>query len=171
MKKKWQRIWNINKPRAIVYRGYADECIKSTKCEKLKSLNEFHKRKTNKCGYRNPCIECYKKYIEKNVEKIRKTKRKYYLKHQDEICKSQKEYYENNKDRMLNKLKKYREENREQIRERDRKYNQKQRDNLTDVYIKNMLTGGNNLKPEDIPQELIEAKRQHLKLKRITKET
>ena len=170
MKKKWQRIWNINKPRAIVYRG-ADKCIKCTQCEKLKSLDEFYKRKTNKCGYRNPCIECYKKYVEKNAEKIRKTNRKYYLKHQDEICKSQKEYYENNKDRMLNKLKKYREENREQIRERDRKYNQKQRDNLTDVYIKNMLTGGNNLKPEDIPQELIEAKRQHLKLKRITKET
>ena len=67
---------------------------------------------------------------------------------------------------MLNKFKKYREENIEQIRERDRKFRQKQRDNLADVYIKQRLVDGNSLKPEDIPDELVSAYRENLKLKR-----
>ena len=47
------------------------------------------------------------------------------------------------------------------------KYHKKLRDNLDDIYIRNQLCNGGILKSKDIPQELIVAKREQLKLKRF----
>ena len=66
--------------------------VECTQCKKLKSLDKFYKRKTNKCGYRNPCIECHNKIG-----------KEYSLKNKDKA----KEYRLKNKD----KLKEYRKEN------------------------------------------------------------
>ena len=52
-----------------------------------------------------------------------------------------------------------------------KKYYKRIKENLEDIYLRKLLCAGVILKYKDIPQELIEAKRQHLKLKRITKET
>jgi len=41
---------------------------------------------------------------------------------------------------------------------------------LTDSYIRKLLKAGTTLKGCDIPQELIELKRDHLKVKRLLKE-
>ena len=49
----------------------------------------------------------------------------------------------------------------------EKKYSTKILQNLEDVYIRGLLCVGGILKPKDIPQELIEAKRQQVKLKRI----
>ena len=70
------------------------KCIKCTQCKKLKSLDEFYKRKTNKCGYRNPCIECNKKIEKKYREKNKDTIKKYRLKNKDNIKAYRKEYYQ-----------------------------------------------------------------------------
>ena len=59
----------------------------------------------------------------------------------------------------------------EELNKKRREYGQKCRDNLTDVYIIKTLTDRSNLTNKDIPQELVEAKRQYVKIKRITKET
>ena len=48
-----------------------------------------------------------------------------------------------------------------------KKYNKKIRKNLDDRYIKILLCSGNILKPKDIPQELVEAKREQLRIKRF----
>jgi len=60
--------------------------------------------------------------------------------------------------------------NREELNKKRRKYGQKCRDNLTDVYIKKLLVDESNLTGKDLPKKLIEAKRQYLKMIRITKE-
>jgi len=52
----------------------------------------------------------------------------------------------------------------------DRKRKQNQRDELHTTYIKQLLTQGTVLNAADIPQELIEAKREHIKLGRKLKE-
>ena len=48
-----------------------------------------------------------------------------------------------------------------------RRYGKIERDNLEDSYVKTLLCRRSFLKSKDIPQELIEAKRQQVKLKRI----
>ena len=51
---------------------------------------------------------------------------------------------------------------------RDPWMSQKGRDELCDAYLKKLIVGENsNLSHKDIPKKLIDAKRQHLKLKRI----
>ena len=81
----------------------------------------------------------------------------------------------NNKD--ICKWRVYSKEYWKEYRQRDkskktwRKWFLKRRENITDSYIKKLLTSRSNLRFEDIPQELVEAKRQYVKIKRITKET
>tara|TARA_Y100000590_G_scaffold17268_1_gene20695 strand:- start:235 stop:714 length:480 start_codon:yes stop_codon:yes gene_type:complete len=48
-----------------------------------------------------------------------------------------------------------------------KKYNKRIRENLEDIYIKRILCRRSFLKSKDIPKELIEAKREQLKLKRF----
>ena len=67
-------------------------------------------------------------------------------------------YYEENKE----KRKKYLEKNKEKRKVIHKKYREYNRKNLTDQYIKRLLINETTLKFEDIPQELIEMKRQHL---------
>ena len=44
--------------------------------------------------------------------------------------------------------------------------NKKNREKLSDAYIKKLIVANSNLSHSDIPKELIQAKRQHLELKR-----
>ena len=57
-------------------------------------------------------------------------------------------------------------DNKEQYRKLHKKYKAE----LTDSYVANALVDGTNLKAKDMPQELIDAKRQYMKLNRIMKE-
>ena len=61
------------------------------------------------------------------------------------------EYYIANKDRYAKLQKEYKEK-------------------LTDSYVANTLADKSSLKGRDIPKEIIKAKRQYMKLNRITKE-
>lgn len=70
---------------------------------------------------------------------------------------------EKNKERVKN----YTEEQKLEIRKKQNKRMKEKRDNLDDSYIKNQLCSGGILKSKDIPKELIEAKREQLKLKRF----
>ena len=59
------------------------------------------------------------------------------------------------------------EEQRKKELERYEKRGKLLRERLDDKYIKSLLCSKNTLKHRDIPQELIEAKRQYLKINRI----
>lgn len=109
-------------------------------CGSFKFINEFHKKKGTKDGYRNECKECVKdiqkKYKEasgfkekrkeydknrydENREKILERKKEYHKENREKILK-EKEQYRNdpiNKDRIKDYLKSYREEHREEMRE------------------------------------------------------
>ena len=106
------------------------------------------------------CLKCMKSYVGTSDIKVNK-----YLIHITNwgICKdcldiTVKEaadyvhkYYTANKDRYAKLQKKYKEE-------------------LTDSYVANVLADRSSLKGRDIPKEIIEAKRQYMKLNQITKE-
>ena len=65
--------------------------------------------------------------------------------------------------------KRFRKDNKNQVYLSKKGYYNKQVEELGDYYIKQALLQGTNLKSGDIPEEIVKAKREHLKLKRILK--
>ena len=54
-----------------------------------------------------------------------------------------------------------------EIRNKQNKEKKKLRDSLDDSYVRSLLCSGGILKYKDIPQELVEAKREQLRIKRF----
>jgi hypothetical protein len=79
-------------------------------------------------------------------------------------------YYINNRNKIKEKAKQWVVDNPEAHKIKMKKFQQKQRDNLTDVYIKQRLTIEGASKEERENSQLIEAKRQIIKIKRLCKQ-
>ena len=110
------------------------------KCKEIKSLDQFYKKSSNKTdmlsGRCKKCDNALKTAWRKKNPKKVKA-------------------YEQGRWRTGNK------------RETDMARAQKHRDNLTGVYLRELMTKKSiNLRPEDIPEELVELHRASLKLKR-----
>ena len=84
----------------------------------------------------------------------RKRSKRFKLLNNAKIRKYSKDYYRNNNEYM----RKYR-----------RNYDQKQRDQLTDSFVKKLIKDQMGLPVNEIPQELIKLKREHIKLHRLIK--
>ena len=69
----------------------------------------------------------------------------------------------------MKRCREYYYENRDEILQKERIINKKRTEELTDSYIKNLLTKGSILSFDDIPQWLIKAKREHIQLQRTLK--
>ena len=91
----------------------------------------------------NYCVTCEKK-LKKDYSLSESEKRKKY----------RKEYKKNNKDK---------------VQKEKSRWKKKQSDNLTDHYVGLRLTHKTSLNRTDLPKELIDLKREQLKLKRIIK--
>jgi len=82
-----------------------------------------------------------------------------------------KKYREQNIDKCHKSGKKYREQNRDKCFEYSRKKHKQNKENLTNTYIRNLLNNGiSRIKNKDIPLELIQAKREQIKLFRLIKQ-
>ena len=95
------------------------------KCGIEKPLTEFYFRNKQLGIYRPECIECRKKYLEANKDKIREQRKKGRIKNAEKIKQQKKEAYKRNKDKILEKNKAYYKENAERIKSRQKKYNEK----------------------------------------------
>ena len=116
----------------------------------MKLYPEYYEKNNNKT-----CSKCKKA---KDINQFSKSKSTYdgfypYCKKCDSIVSS-----------------KFRQDNKEHIYKTKKAYNEKQNKELGDYYVKQCLLRGTILKSKDIPQEVVEAKRDHLKLKRIIRE-
>jgi hypothetical protein len=146
---------------------------KCTKCEKVKSLDEFTNSKTIKHGKKSRCKDCIKEYRKeyrkKNKDKIKEKqrlydkkrkedKKKYNIKNKDKISQQRKIYKEKNKERIAlwnkeyrNKnlkkrrkyVKKYYEDNKEKRRKYAKKYYE---DNKEKILKNNKIWYYNNVK-------------------------
>ena len=114
---------------------------KCSTCKEIKSFDMFYKHKKHKDGFGGICKDCSKKYQEEY----------------------NKEYRLKNKGRIKKDKKKYRLDNKDKIKE----YRKKITNELSNVYIRQILTSNTILSCKDIPQWLIDVKRQELQLKRI----
>lgn len=110
-------------------------------CEKIKSIDDFHKKKGAPDGHRNECKECVKgiqkKYKEvpgfkekqkqydkarydENRESILERKKEYHIENREDILSYKKVYREENKDSIKKYLDEYRKNHREEAREYSR---------------------------------------------------
>lgn len=78
-----------------------------TKCHIIKSLDEFHNKKSGKCGKSPHCKKCKSE-----------TDREYCQSHREEIAKQRKLRYEENREEVSIKGKEYRQLHREEIKKR-----------------------------------------------------
>ena len=171
---------------------------KCTKCGEVKAVSEFHKDKYSKDGFFDECKECRKKYYQANKEKIleydkqyrqankekikeyskkyyqanKEKRKKYRQANKEKIKEQKKKYRQANKEKEKEQKKKYYQANKEKILEYSKKYCQDNRNKLADPYVIDIIRHQTNsmLKAKDIPQELIELKRNSLILKRKIKD-
>jgi hypothetical protein len=154
-----------------------------TKCgEELPATEEyFYKHIYGKGGINSKCKNCLKKYSkkqyrEKNKEEWREYWGKYRDENRDKINAIQKKYYQN-KEEIREYQGKYREKNKEEIREYQGKYRDENRDKIRekdkniiekigDQYVKRLIYDSTGLKSDQAPPELIELKREQIKLHR-----
>ena len=126
-----------------------------------------------------------KRYYQLNSDKVKARVRKYREANANTVKESQKRYRDANKDKIKERDITYRRKNREQCATRDRDYFQinkgslmeaskigkrSGRKTLSDWYIKDILRRGTGLAITNIPQDLIQLKRQHLKITRLLKD-
>lgn len=108
-----------------------------------------------------------------NREHVREQSRKRYEENKEAILAQQRVYYEQNRDRILDRQRRSPEENRAHVKAwveanpgKRRAMLQSQRDRLIDSYVRRRLIQGTALSATDIPQGLIDAKREQLRILR-----
>jgi len=132
------------------------------KCGKLKKFSSFHLRTIYKgkpvteTSYKSICKSCVTKNViewkEKNRDKVRALDKKYRNRDRDKLNKWKRDNYS---------------EGGRSKKERDNY--KSNRDNLTDVYLKGLLTQSMGVSSKDIPNDIVKLKRKHLSLWRKLK--
>ena len=146
-------------------------------CCKLKRLLYFRLSKYGELGVSSKCIACKEKvdavYRSRNRIKATQYARIYREKNKEKLVEIRKLRLW----RIRKAQNKWRSENRERDNEVKRNYAKifyaRHKDALSDIYIRralNFVRGGVKLRNNQIPQELIELKRNQLKLARLIKE-
>ena len=132
-----------------------------TKCKEIKELILFIKRSANKSGYGSWCKKCHNVYSKKHrIDNPEKYKQWH------------KNWENNNKEKRLEMNRNFRKTDKFKVwKKAYMKIQWKNAiDNLSDYYIKYLLSSRTSLQTIDIPHEMIEAKREHIKLIRILRD-
>jgi hypothetical protein len=189
MESKTCRVCGVVKPKSDYYAQGA--CCKICKCARARELHaqrtpeSRQNRRETQRSYRKRTKERIaelsairratkehkewtKEYREKNKEKLYWLNRNYYLRNKEEVNAKKKDWYKNNPEKAFEYYKKQREkpEVREAMKERSRR----QTKIMGDSYIKHLIARRSIIDPNNVPVELIETKRLHLKLSRAIKE-
>ena len=117
--------------------------LKCTKCKATKDVSMFYKNKRKVNGRQSHCKICH----DKAVKKWRKANPDKYT------------AYNCNPRRN------------EEMKAKSKMRSRQHRHDMSDRYIRDLMTMHTSLKPEDIPEKLVKCHRVNLKLKRILKLT
>ena len=98
------------------------------KCGIEKPLTDFYFRNKKLGIYRPECIECRKKYLEDNKEKISEQRKQGRIRNAEKIKIQKKEEYERHKEKYSERGKRRYKENAEEIKSKQKEYNHKNKD-------------------------------------------
>jgi hypothetical protein len=131
---------------------------KCSKCKEPLPLDWFSKNAARYDGLQNVCKVCTAISKRANRERNRKYVKAWGLRNPEKVKARKKKGSRGNSEtrRMAHKRSRKRRDIKDVI-------------NCHDRYIKKLLCDGTSLKPKDIPQELVELKRKHLKVHRQLK--
>ncbi len=147
---------NTDKSLRVVGRGICHEC------------NNGRKRQWRKENREKDFVQ-KKRWREKNPEYGIKYKREYRKKNGERTRAYGREYSHTHLEDFRRRKREMRAKNPERAREKSNEYGRTRREKLTDGYVRTCLVqyaGKDNLRGQ-IPQELIEAKRLHIKIQRF----
>lgn len=109
------------------------------------------------------------KYRETHKNELKELARNWYIKNKGKLIEAKKRWRAENISKARKADRVYYQKNKEKMDGRIREYQKKQRDNLGDYYIKQVLVAGTRLQAKDLPKELIEAKREVIRIRRHLK--
>jgi len=158
-KKCVKQYYQVNKEKTLEQKKQYRQANKEKIKERKKKYYQVNKEKT---------LEHNKQYRQANKEKIKERKKKYYQANKEKTLEHSKQYRQANKEKIEQYNKQYRQANKEKLKEKSKD----NRNKLVDPYIKTIISKQTNgmLKAKDIPQELIELKRNNIILKRKIKD-
>lgn len=105
---------------------------KCSKCEEVKSFEEFYRSKAKKDGLQSNCKSCWKAYHEANKEKLNAKSKAYREANKDKISTKRKAYREANRDKIKARNKAYKEANKNKVKARMRTYRESNKDKIKD---------------------------------------
>jgi len=103
-----------------------------SKCEVIKTVNRFTKKKNKFGGLNSCCKECERKYRQENKERIAERDRKYYQENKEWYAENTRKYQQENKESIAENARKYKQENKESIAENARKYQQENKERIAE---------------------------------------
>lgn len=132
-------------------------------CCVAKPLEAFGLYKRSEDGRTAQCKECRNKAARATVN--RESERARYHRDKAKHALMRAAYNEANADRNRARVKRWRAQNPEQLRALKKKYVAGRVEKMQDGYVRALLAGKcGPLKPADVPQSLVELKKQHLRL-------
>lgn len=105
---------------------------KCSKCNVVKDVSEFSRRKDSKDGFRNNCKLCRRNNDKANRERINIQQKKYYQSNKEKFSSWSKKWRNNNKDKIAEKRKEWYEANKDSIREAQKKYKEENREKIAE---------------------------------------
>ena len=120
-------------------RKHKGDLIQCTKCKEFKLKGDFWEDKRTLDGLRLNCKDCWKRYYQKNKERISKQKKEHYQKNKESLKEYGKEYYQKNKEKILEKKKEYsqkpevKERVRIYLKEYHKEYHQKNKERINKI--------------------------------------
>lgn len=100
-----------------------------TKCNELKSIDDFHRDARKRDGRVAVCKQCQSLYAaehyNRNKEKYQKMRREYYLENKETMITSQRNYYAANKNQRALTAKEWQRNNPEKVKAAQKKYKEK----------------------------------------------
>jgi len=121
-----------------------DQTKRCHKCGEYKPIHAFHKDKNRKGGHSDRCAECVIAHV--------------------------KNYYQTHRSETIQRAREWNQKNQVRRREIALAWGNKEVARLGDSYIRSKISESTGLAHNDIPQELVETKRVHMKIKRLITE-
>ena len=154
-------------------------------CKVVKSIEKFGSRKSSKDGMQYLCKECLKKQREKNKDNVAVSNKLYRKKNKKKIAAYKKEWAKRNKRMLAIKAREWRKNYPDKVAQVSKKHylknkdsinlyhaglNKKHCEKLSDSYVRRLISSSSSLPNTKVPPELIELKRQYMKINRELKE-
>jgi hypothetical protein len=138
-----------------------------SKCREIKDVNEFYKYIKRKAGRNILCNKCLYEY---NSDRKKEIDKRYRLKNIDKVKEKEKRYRLENIDKVKEKSRRYYVAHKDDIKERVKIYQKINVDSLSNAYIKQKILRQFGIESTQIPEHIIDLKREQIELHRLIKE-